>query len=423
MKNYSWLKPLNIVAFISIPVLIFSLLIPDAAYLSLFNSQKQIDVAFFLASLIILLFFMLGCNFSLSIHNKKSIYEISKITRYAGFAFILTMIGYLSWIIIGVYRAGGLSSLVSMILLLLEGDKSIASYLKFTIFDTLPGLTTFTQFGIVYITLESYNFALRKNHRIKLFLRIIIVFLFAFFRSIILSERLAIIELLIPFIVVQVSTNKNLFNKKWIRIIPILAPLIVVLFFGISEYFRSWQYYKYTYDGSFIEFVVYRVMGYYITSVNNAAIYFKYQPISPGKNTLVDIINFPFIGSYFQEAFRDFFPQKDHLKILSEYGTPEFNNLPYIGAILSDFGIVFGSIISFAFGVISNTLYRSFRSRNIIGMIVYPSYYVGLVEISRIYYWVNQRYFPVIILTVLIFIMIISKKSNFQGSGRMNVNS
>ena len=54
----------------------------------------------------------------------------------------------------------------------------------------------------------------------------------------------------------------------------------------------------------------------------------------------------------------------------------------------------FAPVIGFFLGLISSTLYRGFARGRLVGTLLYPSWFVGLLEISRYYTWTNQRYFP-----------------------------
>ena len=69
------------------------------------------------------------------------------------------------------------------------------------------------------------------------------------FRSLIFAERIAILEVLLPMLVIWISFYNGKYNKLF-RFVPLIAIVFLFIFFGIFEYFRSWIYYKNYYDGT-----------------------------------------------------------------------------------------------------------------------------------------------------------------------------
>ena len=83
----------------------------------------------------------------------------------------------------------------------------------------------------------------------------------------------------------------------------------------------------------------------------------------------------------------------------------EFNNMSGIFAPLMDFGPFIGLVVWGVLGFTSGRLYRAFRSGRIIGLLLFPTWYVGLLEIPRVFYWGDSRYFPALAVSILIFLV------------------
>jgi hypothetical protein len=71
-----------------------------------------------------------------------------------------------------------------------------------------------------------------------------------------------------------------------------------------------------------------------------------------------------------------------------------------------DYGKAGGLVFWFLFGLLTGVIYRGFVAGSFAGMLIYPSWFVGVLEMPRILYLSEARYFPVLaICLVLIFLV------------------
>jgi hypothetical protein len=247
-------------------------------------------------------------------------------------------------------------------------------------------------------------------------MRFATITLLAAFRSIMLSERLALVELVIPVVVVFATTAQlRAHYRNLMRVAPVFMALVVFVVFALGEFFRSWAFYRPLYDGPYLQFAFERFMGYYTTAINNAAVYYYFLPVYPLRHSFQALFELPVLGrlvsTNYAVVFGDNLTVHDHLYLLQKYANPEFNNVPLIGALVNEFSVFLAPAVAFVLGVLSVSLYRGFLRGRLIGILVYPSWYVGILEIPRIYYWASVRYFPALaLLATTLFAFALAKK-------------
>ena len=110
-------------------------------------------------------------------------------------AYLLTMAGYGIWLLVGLKNGFSLGIVRD---LLLGADEATADMIKNKIFPTIPGVTTSTQFGIAAVLLGTWLYCRGRTHLRWPLLSLLFT---AAARALIYSERLALIELLVPTIV------------------------------------------------------------------------------------------------------------------------------------------------------------------------------------------------------------------------------
>jgi hypothetical protein len=66
--------------------------------------------------------------------------------------------------------------------------------------------------------------------------------------------------------------------------------------------------------------------------------------------------------------------------------------MPYV-----DYGVILGIVCWMALGSVSGILLSSFAFNRTAGLIIYPVWYVGILEMLRIFYWGDSRFFLVLI--------------------------
>jgi hypothetical protein len=222
-------------------------------------------------------------------------------------------------------------------------------------------------------------------------------------RSYILSERLAILELIVPMTVIlaaHLSIQRGL-RRSVMQFIPFVSFVALVVFFGFLEYFRSWTFYRTQVTTSYPEFVLTRLAGYYTTAINNGQLVLDhlnwpkrlpYETIeafwtAPG----VEWIGLyqklgghtpPYARPRSQSIFGD---------VMSQFGNPELNNQSgYVGGFI-DYGRFGGILYFLLIGLIAGLLYRGFRQAKPFGLFLYPVVFLGILELPRYIYWSQGR--------------------------------
>ncbi|OBF47125.1 O-antigen polymerase [Mycolicibacterium monacense] len=273
---------------------------------------------------------------------------------------------------------------------------------------TIPGVTTMTQFGIASVIVSTLVLTQRFD-RVEL-VKLLLVVGAALPRAYIFTERLAILELVVPIAVLVCFRAAQ--SPRWARLLqflPVLAIPAVVLFFSVFEYFRSWEFFRTTGE-SFWQFSTERVAGYYATALNNG--YLEYTHLNVPTRRPLTTLQFLWdapgvrgLGLYDQLAGR--FPGRngpvqdaDYGFVLEHFGNLEFNNSSGYAVPLLDYGYTGGLIYFLIVGVVAGLLYRAFREGHSAGLLLYPVLFVGLLELPRYMHWTQGRAFPAIVVLI-----------------------
>ncbi|NHC07546.1 O-antigen polymerase [Azonexus fungiphilus] len=278
----------------------------------------------------------------------------------------------------------------------------------------ISGLTTVTQFGIAYVSIYAYErWISGRFFRSKYFYYFCLIFAMGLFRAWVNSERIALLELIFPVIVV-LSCSTIKFNKIFRFIIgyfPIITMLAAPVFFAIFEYNRSWLIHYSNYYDSILDFSTERLGVYYISSLNNISGYLDYAnwPSYSGEWTLRWLYRFPWIGDLVSYLFGsgDFQGFNDFLGI---HADPEYNNTTGIMVTYQDWG-AWGAVFLFALGFIIGKSYRSFVCGSGWLKYIYPMMFYALYEILRIGYLYDGRFVSAVI-GVLVCVVLLRNKNN-----------
>jgi len=267
---------------------------------------------------------------------------------------------------------------------------------------SIPGVTTMTQFGIPIVIVASFVVFNRLKFQpvvfyYYLFLFIVVVFC-AIFRAYFWSERLALFELLVPIGIIFLLVHYC--GQLWLRLMPFVAVATVILLFGAFEYSRSWKYFKDDYS-NILTFSACRFGGYYISSFNNMAMARdELEVAGEPYNTLGFLYLLPL--SFFDDLNRDKSQKwSDYQLRLEQYANPEFNLMSGPGAVVSDFGDYVAIPVFACFGLVSGYLFLSARRGGVLGLLFYPLWSVGLLELGRLLYWSTSRAFPALLGLIL----------------------
>jgi hypothetical protein len=410
-----WLHPRLVILFLGIPFLVSAYLIPENTYIALYLSEKYVDLNFLVVGSIIYAGLIAGSFFAISTGVQSQENDVILYCRWFVWPlFVFTALGYIVWFAYPLILPGGFAAFASALFdLVFRSSPGASDTLKFYVFQTIPGITTFAQFGILYATVEALLWVWGNTQKSLALMRFTVIASATLLRATLLSERLAIIEIAVPVAIVFFGLSRwARTNRLLVSLTPLLGGLAVFALFAVTEHFRSWTYYQVVYPGSYLQFAAERLFGYYATAINNAALYYYYEPIQPLRHSLGSLFSFPGVGEKATASYEVIFGGNaiPHEQLLEVYANYEFNNVAMIGLLLNEFSIFLAPLAAFSVGLISLSLYRSFVIGRLVGLLLYPSWFVGLLEISRIYYWPNQRYFPTLAFLAISLLIFFSAK-------------
>lgn len=303
----------------------------------------------------------------------------------------LTLLGYAFWGLIAISEGVRAADLFAV----LQRDEGAIGELKANS-RPVGGVTTLAQFGPVAVVL---GFVLRKIGVGGRSYWVIIVL--ALVRATFYAERLALLEILLPLVLITAITMVK--RSRWrplVQIMPlVLGPLVWVIF-AISEYSRSWVYYQNVVSLPFSEWVTSRLLGYYITSFNNSALFADswrglYEPPymsiqafwnAPGVSALVG-----------HPSVLGLHPDKWWSSVLQARSNPEFTNVGSFLVTYAEMGWPLASVFWLAVGWILGSLFSAVTRGSFAGLIAYCALFIGLLELPRFIYWTQGRTIPVII--------------------------
>jgi oligosaccharide repeat unit polymerase len=275
---------------------------------------------------------------------------------------------------------------------------------------TIPGVTTLVQAQIPYVTLLALRWVYIPKacpSRLEK-LALVGILLLTSLRNIVWGERIAMIETLVPLAIVFLRQPRR---PLLTALAPVFAVVGLFLFFAVFEYFRSWSaYYRFQYDSYWI-FVLSRLSGYYITALDNGAGMIHGWSNFAALNTAEWFWRFPW------EIGQTLLAKALGLDLVSDdswlywNASAEFNNASGIFMPFIDYGKTGGIVFWFLFGLLTGMIYRGFVAGSFAAMLIYPSWFVGVLEMPRILYFSEARYFPVIAICLILTFVIRSLAS------------
>jgi oligosaccharide repeat unit polymerase len=419
-----WLHPISVFVLLNGITGLASYLAGSETYLHLWRTPKYFTGDTLLITLGILIVFSASVWLGLAnqpSYSSKSEWQgsvsFSQALRLFRISFWLCVMAYGVWIYIAVSRGLGLSVFRSIF----TGGVSIYTFRDF--FETMPGVTTGTQFGIATVVLGSLigPAAGWKIVRPKL----MIVFLLAFVRALIYSERLAFLELAVPFLVLWLAQPASWTSRRslrtLIRIVPVLGISTIYIVFTVFEYFRSWSIYYSARESSLLSFGLYRLLGYYVTSANNSAFLITSlrQPLGAPYFSFYFLWHFPLLSDFVHDAFGwVHFDYDTFMNLLAAGANPEFNNPGGLLSPVIDFGVLGGLIYWAVMGFVTGYLYRLYVRRHPLGMCIYPICFLTLTELPRYIFWGGGRAFPALAFLLLSAFVLIRSAGAYESFAR-----
>lgn len=305
--------------------------------------------------------------------------------------FALMLIGYAIWVFNALRQGVGPAQLASV----LERNVGAISDLKADL-TPIGGVTTLTQFGPVVIVL---GFILHKLGYAKRWYWLVLVL--ASVRFVFYAERLALIEVLVPLILIAALTIRP--GQRFYRLVrlgPILAGPLLWALFAVSEYNRSWVFYQSTTTIPFEQWVTLRLIGYYTTSYNNSALLYDaligssappYYSITAFWNApgVEQALPYPGILGMSPGVWWD--------TILKSAANPEFTNNGSFLMTSAEMGTPASLLYWFVTGVIIGAVFVAMTRGSLPGLLATVTLFIGLLELPRLVYWSLGRTTPFVI--------------------------
>jgi hypothetical protein len=418
-----WLNPA--IAF-SVPAAIAGLTAyytDTSGYQNFWRTPKYFDLSSLGLLLGVVIIFVLGCVIGAGRrvdggHDSSTDWTLGirwqSVRLLFRLSFILTMMAYGIWFAVGIQHGLRLGLIYDLI----RGASGATYYLHDEYLPTIPGVTTATQFGLAVIALGVPLGAATGWRGVRW--QCLTVFTLALVRAFINSERLAVIELLVPFVVsfvwLRPPTGRR--ARRLTQAAPVLGPVFLYVFFGAAEYFRSWSAFYANRESSFWTFIGLRLMGYYTTALNNGALLWRVRnPLALGlaPMTLEFLGHFPILGDVLRFLFPYVFSSvmisaARYDALLTTSANRELNNPSGIFAPFVDYGLTAGLLYWLLCGSICGCLYKEFKLRTAAGIFLYPMLYIGLIEATRLLYWADGRFFPPMFLLVISSLFVLPKR-------------
>ncbi|MBW0114574.1 O-antigen polymerase [Pseudonocardia abyssalis] len=320
--------------------------------------------------------------------------ELGVLRRASTVLVVLTAFGYAAFVVLGAARGVTVDQLLSSF----GASGLYGTDLKKQL-GTAPGLTTMTQFGPAAVIVSALAFC--RSPRRSEFIKIVIVVGMSLPRAFFLTERLAVLELVVPLVaVLAMGASVRPRLRSAVGLLPAVAVPVVVGVFALFEYTRSWAYFRTRTDVPFAQFAVERLAGYYTTALNNGALQLVHSDY-PGRwprATLEAFWTAPGISQLnLYQLLDGHDPESDYVQLLATYGNPEFNNAGGIADPFLDWGVIGGLVYFLAVGVIAGAAHCGSLASRPAGMLFYPILFLGLLELPRYLYWSQGRALPTLL--------------------------
>ena len=268
-------------------------------------------------------------------------------------------------------------------------------------FKTIPGVTTWTQVAIVLGALRGLRWSGILPGKVKLISVFHLVFFGTLFiRAVLWSERLALIEGVVPFFVCampRIGRSIRPTGKFLLQFFPLVVPILLLLMFTSFEALRSWQSNSAEHSNVFV-FGWKRLFTYYYEALNTGAAIIQVSGF-------YDSITMPMGTKEYDQVFEGLYQGT-----LDE----EFNNGSGIWHLAVLTGNLFLIPSLLVLGSFMGSTYRAFREGRLFGLL-YPIVFLEIVEILRIHYWAGtNRVLPATIVILVILAWSLTVKSRVR---------
>lgn len=267
-----------------------------------------------------------------------------------------------------------------------------------TTVSTLPGVTTLTQCGVAYVIL----YVIKKTIGVRPpapweRYGLALVFLLAVARSVLWSERLAVIELAVPYAVLTLAfvRFRTRLAARLTALLPLLAAVALYFAFTATEYFRSWHFYR-DYYASIWQFSLDRLTAYYALATNSGIGFLQEShnwPRYTGSFVFEWAYAMPGLGDLLNDAIGNLRPEFE--LFLEQSSRPEFNNPTALFVIVYDIGYVGAALYFLLAGLLVGACWAGFRRHRLGGLLAYPLCLMFVLELLRFNYFAASRFIPI----------------------------
>lgn len=387
-----WLTPPLYFLFFLLPFFSVTIIVSQPYMIRLGQKVNNINFENVMIALLSIAMLTLGASlFSFLARKEKVtvIYEAANVEK------VLFVLGGLSFVT-NVFYLSPLLLHPGLLLSFLFGGSETAMFEMRQTFASIPGFTSFVTacmpfFSLYsFVTLPNSGYTVSKGNK-RLFYAL---FVLTFMRAILSSQRLAFLIAVLAYLIPRMAF---VWKRSALRsCLPFIGISGVFCLFAFGEYFRSWQYYKNFYDNYF-EFVSVRFLGYFSTAVNTGS----------GVLTYYEPMGIPYYtANWFSRMIRIFgFDYTEKMSIVDDYlvryATPEFNNPGGLYVPYFDYGILGGAVFFFLTGLFTGWLFYKFLRREPIGIFLFPCWFVGCLDLTRVMLWVWSGFTPIIVLSFI----------------------
>ena len=398
LMHWAW-SPLGLLLLLPLPALVAALTVPDDSYMMLWGQPMFVTgdiklLAILYSAVILGTFVALHPLLSRSSELRVTGAQVRWVEISTVALAWITFAAYTAWLAFGIARGMDLGTIAD----LLEGESSAPYRLKAFYLEPVSGVTTWAQLGILVGPLAVLRSKLTGRSAWPLVLALLLA---SAARALLFSERLAVLEVVVSVGLAWLILRREppFFFKNAFAVVLTYVSLwlSLVVFFGIFEYTRSWlHYYASRFDGGIADFAWQRLLGYYATAINNAAL--QSQVAESDVN-----IAYLFQGDLYTSLLGPAAVEANRFAAsLQSLSNPEFNNVSGLLVPNTAFGglggLVFWVFIAAAISIVAIVASRG----RLMAILTYCSLGIGILEVDRLFYYGTSRYLAVIIALIVL---------------------
>jgi hypothetical protein len=328
--------------------------------------------------------------------------DVPRLVRATDVLLALFGLGYVVW----AWSAHRHGFTVGLALRTLRGATG-ANYASRADLATVPGLSTLTEVAPILVA----ALILLWRCGVRRYVALTVVTVLTAVRVVLNSERLSIIEIALPVLLMilltrdrrEVDTTRR---RPWLVAAYLGTPAIVVSLFAVTERSRTWNsHYARLYPGNLIQFSMDRIWAYYATATDNGAVYRDYR--APALHfpdlTLQALTHAPVVSELLKViGWTGGLSQQPWSGTLALYANPEFNNPSTFLPVIGEIGLPLALALFATWGLLMGLLYRQARHGSVGGLVGVAGLSLGLLELARYPYYSSGRVVPAVLALVIV---------------------